>query len=54
MSDSPPTDPTERDAAEVAERAEEAGVADEGAAYTDALSRDQPVPKSEEAEAHPS
>lgn len=53
MSESLPTDPTELDDA-VAEKAEEAGVADESAAYTDAISRDETTRKSDESEAHPS
>lgn len=50
----PDPDPTEIDAAEAAEASEEAGIADESAAYANALADEAAAPPTEESEAHPS
>jgi hypothetical protein len=52
MSDHKPSEPTLEEFREAAEKSEQAGIADEGAAYTNAI--DKPDSEASEAEAHPS
>jgi hypothetical protein len=50
MTDHKPSEPSPNDFKETADKSQEAGIADEGAAYTKAIEKDE----AEASEAHPS
>ncbi|MEG3089599.1 hypothetical protein [Sphingomonas sp. PB4P5] len=51
MSDHKPSEPSPNDFKDTAQKSEDAGIADEGAAYTNAIEKDD---EAEAPEAHPS
>ncbi|WP_260599935.1 hypothetical protein [Sphingomonas endolithica] len=51
MADHKPSEPTPNDFKDIADKSQQAGIADEGAAYTKAIEKDE---AEEASEAHPS
>ena len=54
MTDHKPSEPSPQDFKETAERSQEAGIADESAAYAEAAATDQDDQAKSESSAHPS